>query len=500
MCDSSLDSSCLSPLEKHINDKKLTIDLLKISDNSYVGFREDELNQLTSFLSKCIEDKKGGGMFIFGLCGTGKTTTVEYALKNLTSGKKGVKSAFLKGSNYTSMKSFKNDFYQKVLGFSAEKAHKTLNLASQGRVQDYSKFCDHLIQHFQSQRSLKYLIIHSVLDTIIHTIIICLIDEVDYLSSFTSNFKSYDKSNWLVQALFKASCSPKSKVVVLAISNNLEFASKIKTENCERMLFKPYNEDQMVNIVMEKLKSLNENSQVLNKTSLLLIARRVANTSGDCRTYLDSFIRALSSSLSDIEKDYVSVESFGSADTTVGPDSFSSSELIDQVDTNEEFKTPTRNYDTLDMSKYNVGSKEIGVVTPTLSLNKIQQLKNQLSDLPIFQLLLLLAICKSSIILKQTISKTDSKKYFLELAEKLKLDAVDAENFCNSEFENSLENFKQMNFISKKEMVFKTDVKNLARLVLDSSPAFMDLDFDLDICDPNLMLTKRSRKNLWWCH
>ncbi|XP_952031.1 CDC6-like ATPase, putative [Theileria annulata] len=453
MCESSLDSSCLSPLEKHINDKKLAIDLLKISDNSYVGFREHELNQLNSFLTKCIESKRGGGMFIFGLCGTGKTTTVQHAL-NVTSSKKGVKTVFLKGSNYTSMKSFKNDFYQKVFGFSAKKALKTLNLASQGKVQDYAKFSDHLLQHFQSQRSLK----------------ICLIDEVDYLSTFISNFKSYNKSNWLIQALFKASCSPKSKVVVLAVSNNLEFASKIKTENCERMLFKPYNEDQMVNIVMEKLKSVNENSQVLNKTSLLLIARRVANTSGDCRTYLDSFIRALSNSLSDIEKDYESVESLASAVTSVGPDSFSRSEQTYQVESYEEFKTPTRNFSPLgestnnfvDMSKYNVGSKEIGVVTPTLSLNKTQQLKNQLSDLPIFQLLLLLGICKSTIILNQTISKTDSKvyytvitsililKYFLELAEKLKLDPVDAENFCNSEFENSLENFKQLNFISIK--------------------------------------------------
>ncbi|UKJ90621.2 CDC6-like ATPase [Theileria orientalis] len=557
MCDSSADSSNLTPLEKHIKDKKLAIDLLKVSDNTYMGHRDSELSKINEFVKGCVESNSGGSMFVFGMSGTGKTTTVEHALSRCLKKKNKIGTINMRGSTFISLKAFKTAFFKNVLKFKPSMISRMLNVSSHGRIQNYAKFTDILVENFKTPKHLR----------------ICLIDEVDYLSTFISNLKGYDKSNWLLQALFKAASSEGSRVAIIAISNNLEFATKIKSANCQRLLFKPYNENQMVNIVLEKIKALDGcDSEVLNRTSLLLLARRVANTSGDCRAYQDSFIRALSNSLSNLERDTLS-----SLDTTSGPDSLTASDLtsspfsrttslkslensssLDSSDcfTNDDLnkndkdgygsnqvtvgittgantsvngpenlshndyahdvdmtKTPIRDLRAINLNNYNVGNKEIGIVTPTLSLNKREQLKNQLSGLPIFQLLLLLAVCKSSLVLDEmVILPNDAKRYFLELAEILKMDSTEAENFCNSEFENSMENFRQLSLIARNEMVFKTDPKNLAKIVLDCS--LIDLEYE-DVCDPNLSLTKRyssltktlsfinsnkrAKRRLWWC-
>ncbi|UKK01848.2 CDC6-like ATPase [Theileria orientalis] len=501
MCDSSVDSSSLTPLEKHIKDKKLAIDLLKVSDNTYMGYRDSELSKINEFVNGCVESNSGGSMFVFGMSGTGKTTTVEHALSTCLKKKNKIGTINMRGSTFISLKAFKTSFFKNVLKFKPSMISRMLNVSSHGRIQNYAKFTDILVENFKTPKHLR----------------ICLIDEVDYLSTFISNLKGYDKSNWLLQALFRAASSEGSRVAIIAISNNLEFATKIKSANCQRLLFKPYNENQMVNIVLEKIKALDGgNSEVLNRTSLLLLARRVANTSGDCRAYQDSFIRALSNSLSNLEKDTMS-----SLETTSGPDSLTASDITSSPFSRTTSLKSLRNSSSLDgtdsfsndLNNYNVGNKEIGIVTPTLSLNKREQLKNQLSGLPIFQLILLLAVCKSSIVLDEiVISPNDAKRYFLELAEILKMDNTEAENFCNSEFENSMDNFRQLSLIANNEMVFKTDPKNLAKVVLDCS--LIDLELE-DICDPNLSLTrryssltktlgfinnnKRAKRRLWWC-
>lgn len=203
-------------------------------------------------------------------------------------------------------------------------------------------------------------------------------DEVDYMQGFVKTVKTHQKAaNWMLQAIFLASNSTKSKMIFIGVSNHLELVTKITAEQCIKLMFKPYTESNIVYLITEKLKGLEEDpTSVINKTALLLLARRVANTSGDIRACLDSFTRALASSQHTLEKE------FNSMSTTDSMDCMTS--------------TPTRGAD-FDVERYKVSFRDIGMWTPTLSLNKAGQLKQQLTDLPLLQLLLLLSACKLSI-------------------------------------------------------------------------------------------------------
>lgn len=162
---------------------------------------------------------------------------------------------------------------------------------------------------------------------------------------------------------------------------------------------------------------------------------------------------------------------------------------------------------------------DIKSVTPTLSLNKRESLQHQLSNLPVLQMLLLLASCKAAVISdEENVTSTDIKKTFLELGEILLMESGDIEAFCNSEFESSVDTFRQLSLISKGEYIdydsvgFRTDPMQLAEVILQLVPAFGTLTLE-DIRDPKLMLTKRysnlanifdvkkgkrGKKRLWW--
>ncbi|AFZ79626.1 hypothetical protein BEWA_024750 [Theileria equi strain WA] len=501
----TMDVSDSSAVERHIKQQKLAIDLLNISNSVYLGCRDDELSQLNEFLNRPVE-KQGKSMFVFGLSGTGKTTTVKHAVSEFTSDRKNIRSIYMTGSGYDSIKDFIIDLFDKLLGYPQKKTIKLLKLAQNGKSIEYSKMCLLLTSLFRTVKKVTIL----------------LIDEVDYLQHFTIFRGGKRNSNWLLQAIFKASSAKLSNVATIAISNNLELATKLITDNCIRLMFKPYTEQQMVSIVTDKLNTLEDKRSIVNKTALLILARRVANTSGDCRAYLDSFVRALTTSMSNLEKDSQPLTDY-EASLSHTPSVDSSRVLVDDVETPNDldatYSTPVRNINTIDVEKYKVDYNDIKSVTPTLSLNKKESVQQQLSNLPVLQMLLLLASCKAAVISDEdNVTSSDIKKTFLELGEILLMESGDIEAFCNSEFESSIDTFRQLSLFSKSEYFdyesigFRTDPMQLAEIILQLNPAFGTLTLE-DIRDPKLMLTKRysslanifdlkkgkkTKKKLWW--
>nr|BAN64560.1 conserved hypothetical protein [Babesia bovis] len=450
--------------ERLISLQKRAIELLSLSSNVYLGCRDDESATLSDIIECGIRDKVGRAIFVFGVCGTGKTTTVNHVVSECLKGRSDINSVTISGSSYVSAWQVIQSIYDLVVKRRARRSDVVPN-TSKSKLLNYRDVCSSLATAFS--QAPRYTI--------------CVMDEVDYLQTFVFNSVTGKHSNGMLQALLSASHARGSRVLFIAISNNLRLATLITEKQCQFLLFKPYTERQIISIIKGKLASLEvPYTRIIKDTSILLLARRVANTSGDLRACLDTFTRALANSMSDLEMQ---------RDDMV-PTSYENTPERSM----EDCETPKRGYiDAVvnSLESFQVDHRDVGSLTPTLSLTKSALLETRVKSLPLMQLLTLLAIAKSARDDDNIVVSLQSIKVsLLHLADMLSMEKTDVENFCLSQFSEAIDIFKELGIISKSGacgnddnlVSLLYDHNTLSSVVLPISPAFvgLDLEFTMD--------------------
>jgi cell division control protein 6 len=122
--------------------------------------------------------------------------------------------------------------------------------------------------------------------------IVLILDEIDQLES---------KSQEVLNNIFSWPQLANSKLILIGIANALDFTTRtlsrlkaIGLSTIKEMHFMPYNKDQIVKIIENRIeKATNEQNILISSVAIQLCARKIASCSGDIRKALDVCRRAI---------------------------------------------------------------------------------------------------------------------------------------------------------------------------------------------------------------
>ncbi|CAK9824783.1 Origin recognition complex subunit 1 [Anthophora retusa] len=222
--------------------------------------REVEFNNIFTFLRGKLEDKSGGCIYISGVPGTGKTATVNEAVRCL---QKLILKGQLDDFNYAAINGMKltepRQAYVQIL--------KQLD----GKTATWEQAYHILEKRFHSATSKMTLL---------------LVDELDFLCTKRQDVV-YNLLDWPTKST--------AQLVVVTIANTMDLPERVlmgrvtSRLGLTRLTFQPYNYKQLQEIVMSRLKGFDG----FRSEAVQLVARKVSAVSGDARRALDICRRAM---------------------------------------------------------------------------------------------------------------------------------------------------------------------------------------------------------------
>ena len=263
---------------KNVEKKKLDIDMNENSQNNeeiitdFLPCREQEQEQIKNYIKEGLEiNGNYNSLYIAGMPGTGKTACVKRVIEILENEFKNKKNMFfttlfLCGTEYP----FINKIYKTIYQFIFSNKRKI-------RKKRYAL----LINNFFCDRN-KANICH--LNDPSNSHIILVIDEIDFLINKNQTFL-YNLFNW--------SSYENSKLIIITISNTLDFPNRLLPKIQSRMgknkiMFKPYNKDQLSTIVESKGIDFNH----FSPDAIKLCCMKVSAINGDLRRTIQILLRA----------------------------------------------------------------------------------------------------------------------------------------------------------------------------------------------------------------
>ena len=245
----------------------------------YLPCRKTEQDQIYEYIKKGLQTNGNySSLYIAGMPGTGKTASVktivnilESELKEAENKKNGInpfKKLFLSGIEYPNISNVFKVIYQFI--FAQEKGK--LNI----------KNCIQKLNEFFSNRK-KYNNNKSLNDPSNRHILL-IIDEIDILINYSQNLL-YNIFNWTTYDY--------SKLIVISISNTLDFPNRLFPKIKSRMgnnviMFKPYNKDELRIIIEDRGIDLN----LFSEDAIRLSCVKVAAINGDLRRIFKILKRA----------------------------------------------------------------------------------------------------------------------------------------------------------------------------------------------------------------
>ena len=263
---------------KNVEKKELDIDMKENSQNNeeiitdFLPCREQEQEQIKNYIKEGLEiNGNYNSLYIAGMPGTGKTACVKRVIEILENefkdkGNMFFTTLFLCGTEYP----FINKIYKTIYQFIFSNKRKI-------RKKRYAL----LINNFFCDRN-KANICH--LNDPSNSHIILVIDEIDFLINKNQTFL-YNLFNW--------SSYENSKLIIITISNTLDFPNRLLPKIQSRMgknkiMFKPYNKDQLSTIVESKGIDFNH----FSPDAIKLCCMKVSAINGDLRRTIQILLRA----------------------------------------------------------------------------------------------------------------------------------------------------------------------------------------------------------------
>ncbi|KAJ8670553.1 hypothetical protein QAD02_001812 [Eretmocerus hayati] len=214
--------------------------------------RDEELSKLETFIHSHSSKKTSGSLYVSGPPGTGKTACLSQVMS-----KPKFKKAFqIIYVNCMTMKTAASIYtcISKELGIEIPKSGKTTKSVIE-----------------------KYLVEQ-------HKMLLLILDEMDQLET---------KNQSVLYSIFEWPSKANSKIVLVGISNALDLTDRILPRlqaRCELkptlLHFKPYSKQQILDIIIERLKMANA-EDIITGPAMHLLAAKVAAVSGDIRRALD---------------------------------------------------------------------------------------------------------------------------------------------------------------------------------------------------------------------
>lgn len=223
--------------------------------------REQEFQDIYSFVESKIIDKTGGCMYISGVPGTGKTATVHEVIRCL--------------QHAADMDEIPSFHFIEINGMKMTDPHQAYvqilqKLTGQKATPDHAAVL--LEKRFSNLAPRK-------------ETIVLLVDELDLLWTRKQNVM-YNLFDWPTRR--------HARLVVLTIANTMDLPERILINRVAsrlgltRMSFQPYSFKQLQEIIMSRLNKL----KAFEEDALQLASRKVAALSGDARRCLDICRRA----------------------------------------------------------------------------------------------------------------------------------------------------------------------------------------------------------------
>lgn len=212
--------------------------------------REAEYERCKAFIDNFLSAKTAAEcMYVCGVPGSGKTATLEKVLRDI----RGTRTVCVNGLEVNTPQMIFQDIWRQ--------------LKLPGKIPGTNAAQDQLTKHFSKSNVTKTILV---------------IDEIDYL--VTRNEKAiYTILDW--------TANPMANLAIIAISNtmSLPVSGRLHSRMGSNVLvFKPYTVQQIIAIVESRLTS----KMRFERPALELLARRVANSSGDIRAALQLCRRA----------------------------------------------------------------------------------------------------------------------------------------------------------------------------------------------------------------
>ncbi|XP_028404499.1 origin recognition complex subunit 1-like [Dendronephthya gigantea] len=224
--------------------------------------REQQFEDICSFVEGKLSDDTGGCMYISGVPGTGKTATVHEVMRSLEEMRSNEQVEDFKFYEINGMKVTQpNQVYVMFYKF----------LTAEKVTADHASSL--LDKYFNNSAKRKE-----------H--IILLVDELDQL---------WTRKQDVMYHLFDWPTRRRSKLIVIAIANTMDLPERMMINRVSsrlgltRMTFQPYTYSQLQEIVTSRIRELD----AFEQEAAQLVARKVAALSGDARRCLDICRRAV---------------------------------------------------------------------------------------------------------------------------------------------------------------------------------------------------------------
>ncbi|XP_041374929.1 cell division control protein 6 homolog [Gigantopelta aegis] len=216
--------------------------------------REKEVGEIQSFLEGHLKNQTAGSMYISGAPGTGKTASLLHIIDILK-------------RDHSCKMSYLNCMMLKDSAAVFKTLHEQLTGRKLPSNKDVIKYMEKCVT-----ASTKSLII--------------VLDEIDQLDS---------KHQEVLYTIFEWPSLPKSKLILVGVANALDFTDRILPRlqakpKCRPKLvnYAPYSKDQIVTIINNRLKQLQEDGlAVIEPSAIQFCARKISAVAGDMRKALD---------------------------------------------------------------------------------------------------------------------------------------------------------------------------------------------------------------------
>ncbi|CRH00637.1 conserved Plasmodium protein, unknown function [Plasmodium relictum] len=291
--------------DKYIEFYDKSKSLLDSKDfDSDVG-REEEINEIRTILKKCSNNFKSDGIFLTGPSGQGKTYSIFYIINEIEKEKKQKKKE--KMEHYKNIDS--SYFY--VSCSNSEKPYDIfVDILQQILNKDRKSILNNIKQKYNLNglEEVKKLFINYT--SKLNNLKIVIVDELDFIAvknvrmelrAKTHN-KNYNED--VVKVLFECSQNTKCKIILVGIANSLDLIKDYTHLKINQIIYKPYNEKQFMNIIKNKLNSLEDEfvNKIFKGVSLNIHVRQISNRNGDIRSCFDAILRVFSDKRSDLEE------------------------------------------------------------------------------------------------------------------------------------------------------------------------------------------------------
>ncbi|SBS86561.1 conserved Plasmodium protein, unknown function [Plasmodium malariae] len=299
--------------EKFIEFYEKSKSLLDSKDfNSDVG-REEEIEQIRKILKRCSKNLDGEGIFLTGPSGQGKTYSIFYIIKEIEKEKEKEKEEKRKKKENTVTGNYKNvdSSYFYVSCSNSQKPYDIfVDILQQIIKKDKKTILNNVKQKYNLNglEEVKKLFIYYT--SKLNNLKIIIVDELDFIAIKnvrmelkTKNVsKTYNED--VVKALFECVQSSKCKIILVGIANSLDLIKDYTHMKINQIIYKPYNEKQFMNIIRNKLNTLEDEfvNKIFKGVSLNIHVRQISNRNGDIRSCFDAILRVFLDKRSDLEE------------------------------------------------------------------------------------------------------------------------------------------------------------------------------------------------------